>query len=237
MNLDLRLGDCLEIMKTLPSDSVDLIITSPPYNIGKYHHTRDYVFKSYSDYDDDLPEETYQQWQKEVLDECYRLLKDTGSMFYNHKNRIKDGIQISPYEWIFNTDFIVKQEIVWINGSPNFDKCRFYPMTERVYWLVKNKGTKMYNSISHPDVFNINEWKPQGTSKEFKRAFPLQLPKDIISCFKDADVILDPFMGSGTTGIAAKQFGRDFIGIEIDKQYFDIAYNRINDIEKTSRLF
>lgn len=104
--------DCLDGLKMLESDSIDLIITSPPYNLGKQHHTGNNRFKSYNEYDDNMPEELYQQWQIEVLNECYRVIKPNGSMWYNHKNRIKDGVQITPYEWILKSNFIVKQEIV-----------------------------------------------------------------------------------------------------------------------------
>ena len=100
-----------------------------------------------------MPEELYQQWQIEILKECYRVLKEDGSMWYNHKNRIKNGKQIEPYQWLYKTPFTIKQEIVWQNGSQNFDKIRFYPMTERVYWLAKNPKTKMINTINHHDIF------------------------------------------------------------------------------------
>ena len=120
--IELRQGDCLELMKEFPSESIDLIITSPPYNLGKTHHTGNNRFEGYKTYEDNMPEEEYQTWQIEVLQECFRILKHDGSLFYNHKNRIRGGVQISPYEWIFLTDFTIKQEIVWFNGSPNFDK-------------------------------------------------------------------------------------------------------------------
>ena len=227
--IDLRQGDCLELMKNIPDGSVDLIITSPPYNLGKTHHTGNNRFKSYSEYNDDMPEELYQIWQTEILNECYRILKPDGSMFYNHKNRIRQGKQITPYEWLLKTNFIIKQEIVWFNGSQNFDKCRFYPMTERVYWLAKSPKTKMLNLINHHDVFNSKDWKPEGTKSEFKRAFPVKMPKDIISCFPFAKIVLDPFMGSGTTGVACVNTNRRFIGIELDKGYFEIAVRRIKE--------
>src|SRR5699024_12168971 len=82
-------------MKRIPDGSVDLIITSPPYNLGAKHHTGNKVFKAYSEYSDDMPESVYQEWQKNILNECFRVLKDNGSMWYNHKNRIKDGFQRS----------------------------------------------------------------------------------------------------------------------------------------------
>ena len=224
-------GDCLELMREIPDNYVDLIITSPPYNLGKSHHTGDNRFKSYEEYDDNMPEKLYQQWQIGFLNECYRILSPSGSMWYNHKNRIRNGVQITPYEWILKSKFanLVKEEIVWVNGSQNFDKCRFYPMTERVYWLVKDPKTKMFNSINHHDVFGAKEWKPVGAKGQFKRAFPVQMPQDIIQCFPEAKVILDPFMGSGTTGVACVNTNRNFIGIELDEGYFNIAKKRIEE--------
>lgn len=222
--------DCLEGLKQLEDNSIDLIITSPPYNLGKQHHTGNNRFKSYNEYNDNMPEELYQQWQIEVLNECYRVLKQNGSMWYNHKNRIRNGIQITPYEWILKSNFarLVKQEIIWQNGSQNFDKIRFYPMTERVYWLVKDSKTKMFNAINHHDLFTRAEWQPVGTKSKFKRAFPEKMVEDIISCFKNANIILDPFSGSGTTCVVAKRMGRQYIGFELDKEYCDMAEERIN---------
>ena len=222
--------DFLEGLRQLEDNSIDLIITSPPYNLGKQHHTGNNRFKSYNEYNDDMPEELYQQWQIEVLNECYRVLKQDGSMWYNHKNRIRNGIQITPYEWILKSDFarLVKQEIIWQNGSQNFDKIRFYPMTERVYWLVKDSKTKMFNAINHHDLFTRAEWQPVGTKSKFKRAYPEKMVEDIISCFKNANIILDPFSGSGTTCVVAKRMGRQYIGFELDKEYCVLSEERIN---------
>ena len=219
--------DCMEGMKRIPDGSVDLIITSPPYNLGKTHHTGNNRFGSYSEYCDDMPEELYQQWQVEILNECYRILGDKGSMFYNHKNRIKNGEQITPYKWILKSNFIVKQEIVWQNGSQNFDKIRFYPMTERVYWLAKSPKTKMFNAINHHDFFTRAEWQPVKTKGAHKRAYPTKMCEDIIACFPNSKTILDPFMGSGTTAIACINTNRNYIGFELDAHYCDIANERI----------
>ena len=222
-------GDCLELMKGMPDESVDLIITSPPYNLGNTHHTGGKRFKPYGQYNDDMKELDYQDWQIEVLNECFRVLKSDGSMLYNHKNRISKGIQITPYQWILKTDFIVKQEIVWQNGSQNFDKIRFYPFTERIYWLAKSPKTKLFNAINHHDIFTKADWNSVGTKGKFKRAFPVKMVDDLLSCFPDANVVLDPFMGSRTTGVACKNLKRNFIGIELDEDYFKIASERIAD--------
>ena len=221
-------GDCLEVMDRLIEEGVkvDLIITSPPYNLGKDHHTGS---RKTNTYFDNMKEMEYQKWQVDVLNRCYKLLNENGSMFYNHKNRIRKGVQISPYEWLFQSQFIIKQELVWFNGSQNFDKIRFYPMTERIYWLAKSPKTKLHNIINHHDVFNTKDWKPVGSKSSFKRAYPVQMPIDIMRCFESAETILDPFMGSGTTGVACKNLNRDFIGIELDDGYFEIAKDRIKN--------
>ena len=222
--------DCLEGLKQLDDESIDLIITSPPYNLGKSHHTGNNHFKAYTDYDDDMPEELYQKWQVEILNECHRVLKKDGSLWYNHKNRIRNGEQIEPYRWLYKTPFIIKQEIVWQNGSQNFDKCRIYPMTERVYWLTKDAKTKLFNAINHHDIFTRAEWQPVKTKGAFKRAYPEKMVEDIISCFPDVKVVLDPFSGSGTTCCVAKRMGRDYIGFELSQESCKIAEERLENI-------
>ena len=220
-------GDCLEVMKELPDNYVDITITSPPYNLGNRHHTG----KNYHQaYDDNLPEKEYQEQQIDVLNEIYRITKDTGSIFYNHKNRIKNGIQTTPYQWILKTNWIIKQELVWFNRSQNFDKIRFYPMTERVYWLVKNPKTKLYNAINHHDLFDTKDWKPVGTKNNHTRAYPEKLVEDILLCFENSKIVFDPYMGSGTTGVVAKKMNKDFIGIELEKKYYNIAKERIETV-------
>lgn len=103
-------------------------------------------------------------------------------------------------------------------------------MTERVYWLAKSPKTKLFNTINHHDVFDTKDWKPEGTGGKFKRAFPEKMCLDIISCFPEAKVVLDPFSGSGTTSVAALKSGRNYIGFEISKEYCDIAEKRIKEI-------
>ena len=218
--------DCLKVLPTLEESSVDLIITSPPYNLGNNHHTGN---KQHKAYNDNLPEAEYQEQQLQFLNECFKVLKETGSLIYNLKNRIRKGRQLSPYEWIFKSNFVIKQEIVWINGSQNFDKMRFYPFTERLYWLTKKPETKLFNAINHQDVFTKKEWFPVGTKGSHTRAFPIKMVEDVLKCFPDAEVVLDPYMGSGTTGVAAKNLNREFIGIELDKTYFDMASKRIDN--------
>lgn len=217
--------DCLITMQNIPDNFIDIIFTSPPYNLGNDHHTYN---KRHFPYEDNIPEEKYQEWQKQVLNECYRVLKTSGSMFYNHKNRIKNGKQITPYEWLLKTSFIIKQELVWFNGSHNFDKIRFYPMTERIYWLAKDATTKLYNTINHHDLFTTEEWPTQGIKGKHTRAFPIRMFGDILQCFPEANIIYDPFMGSGTVAECCKKLGKNYIGSEISKEYCKIAEKRLN---------
>jgi DNA modification methylase len=123
--------------------------------------------------------------------------------------------------------WVVKQELVWYNGTPNFDKIRFYPATERIYWLAKSPKTKLYNTISHNDVFGQGEWKPEGTSKQHTRAFPEKMVSDLIKCFPNAKTVYDPFLGSGTVGKVCQDLGIDWVGSEINPEYCRLAEERI----------
>jgi site-specific DNA-methyltransferase (adenine-specific) len=234
MNDILKNIDCLELLKEIDNQTIDLTITSPPYNLGIKHHTGNNFFQAYDEYVDDIPEEEYQLQQITVLNEIYRVTKEGGSIMYNHKNRIKNGKQITPYEWLLKTKWTLKQELVWFNGSQNFDKCRFYPMTERVYWLSKGIDTNFINVINQHDLIKDT---PEGTDKIHKRSFPVKLAQRFIMCFPNAKLIFDPYMGSGTTAIASIRENRRFLGAEISKKYYELAINRIKNEKAQTKLF
>lgn len=223
-NIKLIHGDCLDVMSKIPDGSIDLIITSPPYNIGNMK-SNTIKYGTYAG--NNMKENEYQAWQIEFLNECYRVLKDTGSMFYNHKVRIKKGIALHPLEFILKSEFILKQEIVWDMGkSANCDKIRFFPFSERIYWLVKSPKTKLYNVDNLSDV-----WRCVPTHKRKEIGHIAVMPEKIVSNILnniDGDIVLDPFMGSGTTGIVCKNLNLKFIGIELDENYFNLAKERIN---------
>lgn len=213
--------DCLDTMERIPDGMINLAITSPPYNLGNSHHTGN---KRHNPYDDDLPEDDYMKQQIEVLERLYDKTSDDGSLIYNHKNRLKKGASITPYSWLLQTRWIVKQELVWFNRSQNFDKIRFYPMTERIYWLAKSPETKLQNNINAHDLF---KWESEGTDKTHTRAFPEQLVKDMLACFPESKIIYDPYMGSGTVAKVAKEYGRNYIGSEISAEYCAVAEARL----------
>jgi len=211
-------GDCREILPQLPK--VDLVLTSPPFNLGNSHHTGNIRHKAY---DDDMPEAEYQEWQLELLDMLWAVVACDGSLVYQHKNRIKNGFMITPYQWLLKTKWTLKQEINWFNGSQNFDKCRFYPMTERLYWMAKSPLTNLDNVLGLHDDWHI---EPTGTDGKFTRAYPEELAQRVIASFPSASLILDPFLGSGTTAYCAKKLNRKCIGIEISEKYCEIAAKR-----------
>lgn len=214
-----------EGFKNIESNSIDLIITSPPYNLGgKFHQRRVMYENAYDLYNDNLPEEEYQKQQIEFLNACYDKLNENGSMFYNHKPRIKNGKCIHPLEWILKSNFILKQEIVWENGSCNFDKIRFYPYSERIYWLVKNAKTKLKNNVNLTDVWHFQNAKRNPIHNAI---FPETLSDNIIQCFPESKTILDPYCGTGTVGVSAKKFNKQYILFDISEKYCNYAKNRI----------
>lgn len=233
-NIEITNEDNMEFLKSQKDNSICLTITSPPYNLGEKHHTGNKSFKAYNSYIDNLPEDEYQEIQIKTLNELYRVTKEGGSLMYNHKNRIRKGKQISPYEWLLKTDWVIKQEVVWFNRSQNFDKCRFYPMTERIYWLSKSTDTDFLNEINSHDILKD---LPVGTDKEHKRAFPLSLAEKLISCFPNSKVVCDIYNGSGTTTLAAHNQKKIFIGCELDKDYYEASIKRIKNHIAQQRLF
>lgn len=137
--------DCLQTMSRLDDDSVDLIVTSPPYNKNLYA-TSCGMSKSwtamrgrqiaYDIYSDDMGRDEYVAWQKQIISECLRILKPCGSLFYNHKDVIVDGVIVAP---TYVYDFPVHQHIIWNRGSSLAnDPHYFQPITEHIYWIAKN---------------------------------------------------------------------------------------------------
>lgn len=219
-------GDCLEIMGYMPSESVDLIITSPPYNIGKMHSNH-LQFGTYVG--NDMKETDYQEWQIKVLNECFRILKPEGSMFYNHKVRIKQGVAIHPLEWVLKSNFILKQEITWDMGkSANCDKIRFLPFSERIYWLTNSPKTKLKNELRLSDV-----WRVVPTHKRKDIGHIAVMPEGIVSNILqsvEGQIVFDPFVGSGTTCKVAYENNRDYVGVEYSAEYVALAQERLQHI-------
>lgn len=222
--------DCLETMKKMPDNFVDLVVTSPPYNKGKVGKSSNWKSGiDYENYTDDLPEQEYQDWQKTILKECLRVLKPTGSLFYNHKPRQKDHKMTLPTEWLGG--FHIRQIIVWERGgSPDIAPICFMKNTEWIIWI--KKGIPKFN----PQFFSLGEvWK---FNPDMNNEHPAPFPKELVErCIlpttDEGDLVYDPFMGSGTTAVVAKLNKRNYIGSEISEEYCKIAEERIKNTTNT----
>jgi len=224
-------GDCLEVMKDIPDNSVDCIITSPPYN--KHSANRkcgktDSWQKAnidYGDFKDDLPEEEYQEQQKQLIREMVRVIKPKGSIFYNHKPRVKNHKCILPSEWL--KEFNIRQLLIWDRTNcMQLAPIRWFPTTEHIYWITKtNIQPKFYKRSKHQlEVIRI----PPKPMKNHPAPFPEELVETLmLNTTDENDIILDPYMGSGTTALVAKKNNRNYIGIEISPEYIDIINKRL----------
>jgi len=229
-------GDCLEVMKTLPDSSVDVVVTSPPYNIknstgnglkngsgGKWPQAA--LLNGYNGHSDDMPHAEYVAWQRKCLEAMMRVLSQNGAIFYNHKWRVQNGLLQDRSDIV--AGFPVRQIIIWKRaGGINFNAGYFLPTYEVIYLIAKPDFKLAPKANAQGDVWDI----PQARDNKHPAPFPIELAQRCIAATNEG-VVLDPFMGSGTTGVACVQTGRDFIGIEIDPTYFEIATRRIKNIE------
>lgn len=230
----IMLGNTYEILKEMPSNMVDVGVTSPPYNKGEKH--KGWLVKNvkYDKAKDKKSEKNYQEEQVAVLNELYRILKPGGSFFYNHKTRWDKGKMIHPMEWLLQTNWVVRQEIIWDRMiAANIRGWRFWQVEERIYWLYKpidkNKiGTELLSK--HAKLTSIWRFSPERNNPH-PAPFPIELPTRIIHAILNDDegLVIDPYSGSGTTAIAAKLLGKKFIGIDISKTYNDQAQERLKN--------
>ena len=225
-------GNTVDVMKTLPDNSIDLIVTSPPYNlknssgngmkggrVGIWKKPK--LMNGYANYDDCMPHEEYVYWQRECLTEMMRLLKDDGAIFYNHKWRVQKGLLQDRHDIV--DGFPVRQVIIWSRkGGINFNKGYFLPTYEVIYLIAKPQFKLTPKSNNYGDVWKFT----QETNNPHPAPFPVDLIERIVSSTY-ANIVLDPFMGSGTTAVAAHNQGRDFIGIDISEEYCEMARKRL----------
>ena len=217
-------GDCLEILPEL--EPVDLVLTSPPYNLGNFKKGSFYAGKkkgknlTYLSHSDDMKESDYINWQHNCLRAFFSALIDMGAIFYNHKPRVEKGIFNDRKNLI---PFPIRQEIIWDRGGMiNFSGSFYAPNTERIFIIAKPKWKPIKECLGFGEVWRIS---PKENNLH-PAPFPVELAKKVISS-NNGETILDPFMGSGTTLVAAKELGRKAIGIEIEEKYCEIAVRRL----------
>ena len=256
-SVTLHLGDCRDVLPTLPR--VDLIITSPPYNMGvttvggfpvghysaSSHLSKrgglgkwakagasDGLAHGYGTHDDAMPWPEYEAWQREIIGLCWAQLSENGAIFYNHKPRAQNCEVWLPTA--LNPGLPLRQIVIWARaGGINFAPTHYVPTHEWIMVIAKPNFRLMDRAASGVgDVWYI----PQESGTEHPAPFPLGLPARILETVV-SQTVCDPFMGSGTTGVAAVKAGRRFVGIEIGQRWFDLACRRIGEALKQPDMF
>lgn len=248
-----------EVMKELPDKSVSLMVTSPPYNInigyGNKWQNGKLIKTKGKKYSDDLEETEYRAMLERVIEETKRVLKDNGQIWFNIKNRYDKGNIIPPF-WIMDyfQDMYLKNIIIWNfdwGGSTNKRFCSRY---EYIFFFTKNKEDYIFNledvkipALNYrPDRYKSQLKNPSdvwrislvsGNSSE-RTEHPAQYPEELIERIiktgtNKGDLVLDPFMGSGTTAVVANKLRRQYVGYEIEKDFIDIAENRLRNVGAT----
>lgn len=243
-------GDCLDILKTFPDRSVDLIFADPPYNMqteGELLRIDGTAFEGVSDKWDKFNSlQEYDNFSRQWLVECRRILKNDGAIWV-----------IGSFQNIFRLGYIMQDLGFWIlndviwskpNAVPNFGGTRFQNSHETLIWCSKSKGAKYQFNYKTMKYLNGNKqmksvWNigicignERLKNAEGKKIHSTQKPEQllyniILSSTKTEDLVLDPFFGTGTTGAVAKRLGRHYVGIEREEQYIKAATRRIQSIQ------
>jgi adenine-specific DNA-methyltransferase len=245
-------GDCLDLLSSIPDSTIQLVVTSPPYNIGK-------------EYEKKQPIEDYIKWQEKIIRECHRVLKPSGSICWQVGNYVNSG-EIIPLDMILYPIFTklgmkLRNRIVWHFGHGLHASKRFSGRYEVVLWFTRSddyvfnldpiripqkypnkkhfKGTKKGELSCNPlgknpsDVWDIPNVKSNHIEKtEHPAQYPVELiERLVLALSNEGDWVFDPFMGSGSTQIATIIHNRKSSGAEIHSPYFEIACARLHQAE------
>jgi modification methylase len=244
-------GDCIEVMRSLPAASVDLVFADPPYNLqlrGELHRPDNSLVDAVDDAWDRFPSfEAYDRFTRDWLAAARRLLKPHGAIWvigsYHNIFRLGTALQDQGF-WLLN-------DVVWrkANPMPNFRGKRFTNAHETLIWASRAQGAKYtfnYEALKalNDGVQMRSDWVlPLCTGHERlkdargQKAHPTQKPEALlhrvlVATTNPGDVVLDPFFGTGTTGAVAKSLGRDWIGIEREESYRRLAEQRIAQVRR-----
>lgn len=226
--IDLRQGDCLELLKDIPDESIDLIVTDPPYKLtsrgssgtmGGYW--KEEKAKKGVIFDNNSIS------CKEYLPEFYRILKNKSILYLMCNNtNLQEMINVAT-----QSSFKFVKSLIWEKGNKICG--RYYMNCFEYILLFRKGGDKPIKNCGTPDILKvpIKKQKDSNGKNLHDTEKPVELMKILIENSSDEnDIVLDPFMGIGTTGIACKELNRNFIGIELDSKYFNIAKERINNV-------
>jgi len=239
-------GNSLKILKTIPDKSVDLIFADPPYNLQLkdtlYRPDQTTVEAVTNNWDKFENNNVYDEFSSKWLSECKRILKDGGALWvigtYHNIFRLGSSIQDKGF-WILN-------DIIWhkTNPMPNFRGTRFTNAHETLLWCTTSRKAKY--TFNYQNLKELNDGKQMRSDwyipicsgkerlrkKNNQRSHPTQKPEAllyriILSSSNKGDIVLDPFLGSGTSAVVAKKLQRKYIGIESDKEYVELSKRRI----------
>ena len=243
------LGDCLELLRDIPEGSVDLIVSSPPYNIGKEYESRQHLA-------------VYLEQQRIVLSECTRVLKGTGSLFWQTGSYSNDGmlipLDIRFFPILEDLGMCPRNRIMWVRQHGLHARHKFSARHETILWFTKGHDYKFsLDPIRVPQKYQDKKaWRGENKGEltcnplgknpgdiwifrnvkhnhEEQTIHPAQFPEDMIARIilcttENGDVVLDPYMGTGTVAVVARDHGRHYLGAEVDKDYHDVALRRIS---------
>jgi len=254
------LDDCIEIMRTLPDKSIDLVFADPPFNIGI----------KYDVHNDNMPYGEYYNWSEKWIKETYRLLKNTGTIYIAIGDEFAAEINVI----LKRAGFYFRNWIIWYYTFGQNQRKKFNRAHTHILYFTKNKERFTFNDrdIRVPSARQLiykdkranpigkipdDVWQFSrvcGTFKERIGKHPCQMPEGLLELIiktssKEGDLVLDPFGGTGTTAALAKRLKRKFITMEISKEYYDIILKRLDgkvaeikrnkkaEIEKQKTLF
>jgi modification methylase len=256
VNLDVvRVGDSIELLAQMPESSVDLIFADPPYNLQLKNELHRPDNSRVDAVDDDWDKfesfRHYDDFTRAWLAEARRVLREDGSLWvigsYHNIFRVGAALQDLGF-WILN-------DVIWCksNPMPNFRGRRFTNAHETMIWAAKDKDARYtfnYEAMKalNDDLQMRSDWvmpicsgNERLKDSEGRKAHPTQKPEAllhrvILAASRPGDVVLDPFLGSGTTAAVAKRLGRHYIGFERDEGYADIARKRIAKVQAARDL-
>ena len=207
-------GNCLELIKKIPDSGVDLVVTDPPYGMNFQSNYRKEKYKKINN-DEAL------DWLEEYVSELYRIMKDNTAVYC-----FCSWHNVDIFKQTFEKYFKLKNIIVWEKNNTSMGdlKGSYAPKYELV--LFAHKGRRVLNGFRYPDIIQAKR-----TGNQYH---PTEKPVDLLEIFigessYENDIVFDGFMGSGSTGVAALNLNRHFIGIELDENYFEVAKERIEN--------
>lgn len=232
--------DCFKLMEKIKDDSIDLIFADPPYNLSKSDFKMKFTKSGGKDLNtnkgkwDKFADSDFEEFTKKWLQECFRILKKNGAIWVagTYHNIYLTGYLMNKI------GFDILNEILWhkSDATPNLSCTRFVADHENFIWARKGKG----NIFNYKIMKDINGGKQmrsiwtKGKTTGGKKIHPTQKPEWLLeriikATSNESYIVFDPFMGSGTTAVIAKKLKRQYLGSEIDKDYFKKAKNRIKN--------